>query len=163
MPAFPQQSDSAPFTIPQNQTQPIASLSKQAVIALVVLGVFVGIVGVVVYCLLSRSWSKRQAKALGQPVPRGHSLSDNRNDYPAWNKNAAPLPPLPEYPAYAKSEVQPLAKAAVKPAGAVMKPMVVEEAGREVFTRRSTKGRYYTGSNWANRLTARFSQIGVAR
>jgi len=172
MPAFPQQSgDSAPFTMPQNQTQPIGGLSHTAIIGLVVCMVATAIAGVAVYCLLSRCWAKRQAKALGQPIPNGHELYDNRNMYQAWNKNAAPLPPVPEYPGYGtemkgnrKEDVQPLAKAAVKPAGAVMEPMVGEEGGQELFTRSSRKGsRYYTGSNWAKRFSSRFSHIGVAK
>lgn len=78
---------------------------------------------------------------------------------------------MPEYSVYPvdakagrKEDVQPLASAAVKPAGAVMEPMVVEEGGQEVFTRGSRKAsRYYTGSNWAKWFSSRFSQIGVAK
>ena len=67
-------------------------------------------------------------------------------------------------------EVRPFAKAALRPGGvksgggAVMEPMIVEEAGPEQYGRSSRKAsRYYTGAGWANRFTSRFSQIGVAK
>lgn len=144
----------------QSQQSSPASLSHQAVIWLVVLGCIVIASFIIIVFLLCRC---RGRKRNGQRRIRGYSVTDGRNNFQAWNRNAEPLPPLPAYPGYGddsakkgEDTLSPLTKAAVKLRGsAMMEPMVVEEAGEgSAYQRNSRKAsRYYGG------LSARFSRF----
>lgn len=149
----PQSSDS-PFSF-QNQNSK-ASLSKSAIIWLVVLACIVVISFIIVSCLLCRCRRKREN---GQRS-RGYSVHDGRNEFHPWNRNASPLPPAPAYSGHGdakaaaeQTSVLVPSRATIRPA--VMEPMVVEEAANDTgFARNSRKAsRYYGG------LGARFSRM----
>ncbi|KAK6428501.1 hypothetical protein LTR95_015354 [Oleoguttula sp. CCFEE 5521] len=164
--AAPAQTSSAePFdSFSQNEAKPI-SLSRQAIIWIVVVGCMVIAAFIAVTVLLCRC--RRKSKN----ASRGYSVNDGRNNYKAWNPNGPlPAPPvhdLPLVPRYGGyGEPTPLSKAAVRPTGsAIMEPMIVEDAGEGSGFQRKARaaagGRYYSG--WTGRMSSRFSQqIGRA-
>nr|OQO20028.1 hypothetical protein B0A51_13848 [Rachicladosporium sp. CCFEE 5018] len=165
MAAPAQTSSAAPFdSFSQNEAQSI-SLSRQAIIWIVVIACIVIAAFIAVTVLLCRC--RRKSKS----TSRGYSVNDSRNNYKAWNPNGPlPAPPvhdLPTVPRYGGyGEPTPLSKAAVRPAGsAIMEPMVVEDAGEGSGFQRKARGaaggRYYSG--WTGRISSRFSQqIGRA-
>ena len=163
MEAPPQTSDASPFSL-QNQNKS-ASLGRSTIIWLVVLACIIATAFIIVACLLCRCRRKRKDRRLST----GYGIYDGRHEFHPWNKNAAPpAPPAPIYGGYqvGKSTAEPtspLHKSSVRyPArGAVMEPMVIEEAGNDAGFKRSSKktSRYYGG---LGARISRMSQIGRA-
>ncbi|OQO04176.1 Protein phosphatase PP2A regulatory subunit B [Cryoendolithus antarcticus] len=157
MAAPAQTSSAAPFdSFSQNEAKPI-SLSRQAIIWIVVVACMVIAAFIAVTVLLCRDRRK------GKNASRGYSVNDGRNNYKAWNPNGPlPAPPvhdLPLVPRYGGyDEPTPLSKAAVRPTGsAIMEPMIVEDAGEGSGFQRKARGaaggRYY--SAWTGRISSR--------
>lgn len=165
MAASPQTSDASPFSF-QNQNSKPAALSRSTIIWLVVLACILVAAFIIVACLLCRCRRKRKDRR----VSTGYGIYDGRHEFHPWNKNAAPVQPVPVYGGYMvgkspaeQTPIVPPSKATMRQSAkpSVMEPMVVEEAGGDSGFKRSSKksSRYYGG------LGARFSrmsQIGRA-
>jgi hypothetical protein len=148
----------SPFeTFAQNSQSKPASLSQQPIIWIVVLSCIVVAAFIIATFLLCKCRRRRRNKSSGR-VERGYSVSDGRNEFKAWNRDAQPMTPLPPAPMYGEYgaraiEMTPVAKAPVK--SALMEPMVepmiveVEDAdegsGYSSRSRRTAGSRYYSG------------------
>lgn len=146
---------------PSSGAKPLA-LTHTAIIGLSV-AAFIAVLGfTIAMALLCSSCCGRRRRVANRQV------LDDRNEFPAWNPNA----PGPLYEGRGDGfEMQPLTKAAVRPAGAEDvhpgEPVVVDDADLAAprfgaGERKST--RYYSGwrDTGAWKRLSRFSQIGRA-
>ena len=138
-------------------------LNKQTIIWLVVISIIVIATLIIVTCLLCRCKCRKRKLKRHSNGHRYHpslEVTDGRNEFNAWNRNA---PPRAETYDSAIS-LEPLTKVAVRPAGVayLAEPVVVEEAPLTVTspTYAGKKGSsYYSGLSQAWK---RVSQIGRA-
>jgi hypothetical protein len=87
------------------------ALSKASIIGIAVIGTIVALGFAVASVLLCKYSRNRKRRAEGRRV------LDDRNSYPAWNPNAPPVPEFAQRRTNSGVELQPLSKAAVRPAG----------------------------------------------
>lgn len=153
-----QQTSTLPTSVTQPGSQPIL-LTHQAIIWLVIISVIVVSTFAVVIWLLCRcSCTKRRRR-------NSTAVLDDRNNYSQWNSNA----PISDE-AFGPSDIQlqPLTKAAVRPAGAAHEqhpgePVIVDENTTAPAYPNQKNSRYYSGwKDGALRRFSRVSQIGKA-
>lgn len=160
--------DQASATDIPPSSQPIF-LSHEAIIWISIISAIVCTTFAVVICLLCRcSCSKRRRRRSLRTRRLSTAVFDNRNDFHEWNKA---VPPEGDGNGQREDDVvlAPLARAAVRPAGAPDlweqhpgQPVVVEEAAAPAYGSRKEKGsRYYSGG-WSLKRFSRASQIGRA-
>ena len=147
-------------------------LNKSTIVWLTIICVIVLAMLVIISCLLCRC--KRRSKRAKRQSEGGtwHThhpsleVTDGRNEHYAWNRKAVPPGQSRIETGESGFSLQPLTKAAIKPAGTSnypAEPMIVEEEvpipGTPVFHARKTPSRYYSGLSSAWK---RLSQIGRA-
>ena len=139
-------------------------LNKQTIAWMVVVAVMVLITLIVVSILLCRCTCRKRRKRRRHSNGELHRLSyevtDGRNEFTAWNRNARPRFELDQN----GFSFTPLAPAAVKSAGDVHpgEPVIVDEGPQTPVYARSRGSRYYSGMSNAWKRVSRLSQIGKA-
>lgn len=140
------------------------ALSKQTIAWIAVVGAIVLVTLIVISVLLCRckcrKRKERKRHSNGQLHRVSYEVTDGRNKFNAWNRNAPPLTEDGE----SGSSTTPLRPAAVKRGGVEypMEPVVVDEGPATAMYTRNSRSRYYSGLSSGWKRFSRISQIGRA-
>ena len=165
--ASPQQQAEDPvFNLSADKSR--LTVSEASIIWLTVIGVVVLASFILVCWLLCRCTCRKKKMRRHSNGHRHHpslEITDGRNEFHPWNSNAPPLSPARAETGESGISLQPLTRAAVKPAREVHpgEPVIVdeEEPATPVYAR-SRGSRYYSGISSVRNSLKRWSHIGRA-